>query len=628
MLFYSPHSPIKKIVIACLVVFGLVGSIYGFSKLYTNTVNKNYVLAPVDTDGDGLTDDIDKDDDNDGIPDLWEDECEVKGNFGPPPAPTTSSNVVDAIYSDYKGYWQSSTSSINPVSFDDHATLLAFKAMGKTYATGAGIANPRMKDTDTNGKFDMIDTDNDGTGDLPVEETTWVALKPVTRITNGIRLEGRAIDGDLNNAKGPLLTSGGIPFNPYLYEGERGLDMAYTIANIGNAWSFRLGGSVADAYDDGNMDILLTQGAMLLSGTNYNRLHLLDANGNYLGNGVEVNWNNIPVVGNSIVDQYNPNDTESQKNAQKGIRLAAVELSEFNLTEAEISQAVVFRLEISSGADPIFFAVNENSFVPGCISVDTDGDGIANSHDLDSDNDGIFDAVEAGHGIPINTSGRVAGTVGTDGIPDSVQMASQANSGNINYNIADSNTDNLPDYISLDSDADGCNDVVEAGFNDDDSDGLLGSAPLSVNASGVVLAQGGYSVPADLDTNGTFDYRTPGGQPNILVQPQNTTLFDGYPGTLSINAAHTTGYQWQLSTDGGITYANLTNDDTYANTNTNTLTIKEASFSMEGYIYKVVLKNTAYVCNPDNISTEAIIKVRVKNVITNRNKTYRVNKPD
>ena len=613
-------SIVKLVILLC--VLSVINSIYSFSKKYFHTEKYISTEVLVDTDGDGLTDDIDKDDDNDGIPDLMEDECEFSESYATPPPSVISDNSVTAIYSDFKGYWSSKTSSVNPTAFDGHSTLLAFESMGKTYATG--VVNSRMIDIDNNGRYDGIDTDGDGVKDVNIEETTWVAVKPVTRITKGIRLEARALDGNLTNASGPLLTSGGIPFNPYLYEGERGLDMAYTIANIGNTWSFRLGGSTAAAYNDGVMDILLTQGAKLTAGSNYNRLNLLDANGDYLGNGLEIIWDNIPIVGESVVDQYNPDDSKHAANERKGLRFAAVELSEFNLTSAEISKAVAFRLEISSGADPVFFAVNESSFTPGCVSVDTDGDGIPNSLDLDSDNDGIFDAVEAGHGKSIDSEGKVIGAVGADGIPNSVQATGQFDSGNINYSIADSNEDNVFDYMSLDSDSDGCNDVIEAGFLDEDNDGILGNTPVSVNSLGIIIEQGGYTAPRDGDADGVFDFRKKSSQPTISFKLQNKTLFDGRASNITILADNVTNYRWQLSTDAGNSFVDLVDNDVYAGVNSKTLTIKKAEFSMEGYRYRVLLENTGYLCSPYNSSTEVTVKVRVKTVIMNRNRAYRV----
>ncbi|GIR59646.1 MAG: hypothetical protein CM15mP65_22270 [Crocinitomicaceae bacterium] len=63
-------------------------------------------------------------------------------------------------------------------------------------------------------------------------------------------------------------------------------------------------------------------------------------------------------------------------------------------------------------------------------------------------------------------------------------------------------TDNnmIPDYMDLDSDGDGCADVIEAGFVDDDGDGYLGLSPTVEDSMGVVVsAPDGYTTPADND---------------------------------------------------------------------------------------------------------------------------------
>ncbi len=625
----SSIKKVRKFILFFLSIFILVFAANIMAPMYAlltkkseMDINRPYVQLPLDSDGDGIPDDIDSDDDNDGIPDYMEDRCETTIGFGTPPPTVSSTNYVSSIYSDYNNFWASSSSSKNPISFDKQSNLLAFYVKGKTYATGGtAIA---MKDNDSNGRFDSMDTNNDGTGDISLEETLWTALKPVTKINSGVRLEGRAIDGDLTKAVGPLLTSGGLAFNPYLYQGERGLDMAYGIANIGNTWYFRLGGVNSSAYDDGIMDILLTQGAQLGSG-DYNKLHLLDIDGNYLGNGVQITWLSVPIVGYSNIDQYNPNDSANSANQKKDLRFAAVELSEFGLTPAERSEAVIFRLEISANADPLFFAVNEDSFITSCVGLDSDGDGIVNSLDIDSDNDGIYDAIEAGHGKN-SIAGRVTGPVGTDGIPDSVQAPSQVNNGTINYNVADSNNDNEPDYSSLDSDGDGCVDTLEAGFTDGDNDGLLGNSPVSIDINGAVTGQGGYTSPWDKNFNGIFDYRETSGSPLVLIQPLTTILFDGYSGSITMDSKNTTNFQWQVSSDGGSTFTDILDGALYSGAKTKTLNINKVRFSLDNLKYRVLLSNDVYVCDPNKFSNVAVVYVRVKTVITNRKQTYRVNK--
>lgn len=597
-----------------------VDTIVSKERKIKQPINTSYYQPFIDTDGDGLSDDIDEDDDNDGIPDLFENGCEINTAFGSPPSSLTSTNYVTSVYTNYSGFWASSVGSLNPKAYDNVSELLAFKVGSETYATGVGAS--AMIDNNSNGLYDSMDTDGNGTGDVTVVETSWTALRPVTKIKSGIRLEGRALDGNNGNAMGPQLTSGGIPFNPYLYEGERGLDMGYAIANINNAWYFRLGGANTPAYGDGEMDILLTQGAQLGGGYNYNRLHLLDEDGNYLGNGVEVNWNNTPVVGNSHVDQYNTDDSTSGKNVKKNIRLAAVELSEFGLTPAERAKAVIFRLEISANADPIFFVVNDNSFITNCTPQDTDGDGIANSLDLDSDNDGIYDGIEAGHGETL-VEGRLTGPVGTDGIANTVQAVGQYDNGTINYEIKDSNNDNILDFLSSDSDSDGCSDVIEAGFLDGDNDTFLGTSPVTINSWGVVTGQGGYTYPMDGDNNTVPDYQEFSSAPDILITPQDTTIFDGDSGIISITTSNTTQYQWQISIDGGMSFLNMVDSGNYSGTETATLSIYDTNLDFDGHLFRVLLINEGYACSSFISSEVVTLNIRVKTVITNKRITYR-----
>ena len=61
----------------------------------------------------------------------------------------------------------------------------------------------------------------------------------------------------------------------------------------------------------------------------------------------------------------------------------------------------------------------------------------------------------------------------------------------------DTDNDGIPDYLDLDSDGDGCNDVVEAGGADPNGDGILGDLPTIVDANGQVIGtapiDGGYT---------------------------------------------------------------------------------------------------------------------------------------
>ncbi len=82
-------------------------------------------------------------------------------------------------------------------------------------------------------------------------------------------------------------------------------------------------------------------------------------------------------------------------------------------------------------------------------------------------------------------------------------------------NAIDTDGDTIPDYLDTDSDNDGCNDTVEAGFIDAfakaDEDGELGNtSPATVDGNGLVTSGEsgeGYTAPRDSDGNGIYDFQ-------------------------------------------------------------------------------------------------------------------------
>ena len=58
----------------------------------------------------------------------------------------------------------------------------------------------------------------------------------------------------------------------------------------------------------------------------------------------------------------------------------------------------------------------------------------------------------------------------------------------INETCKDTDGDGTTDDKDSDSDNDNCNDVVEAGFTDNDNDGILGPTPVIVDANGQVTS--------------------------------------------------------------------------------------------------------------------------------------------
>jgi hypothetical protein len=97
-------------------------------------------------------------------------------------------------------------------------------------------------------------------------------------------------------------------------------------------------------------------------------------------------------------------------------------------------------------------------YTPG----DKDGDGHPNYKDIDSDNDGITDAIEANGGTaPTNYSastGTIVTTVGSNGWPDSADPSA----GGTALPLTNSDADALKDFLDIDADNDGIVDNIEA----------------------------------------------------------------------------------------------------------------------------------------------------------------------
>jgi len=255
-------------------------------------------------------------------------------------------------------------------------------------------------------------------------------------------------------------------------------------------------------------------------------------------------------------------------------------------------------------------------------TCDEDADGVRNIIDLDSDNDGIYDAVEAGHNES-HTLGRLNGEVGGDGLVNVIQAFGQGDSGVINYTILDSDNDANYDFFESDSDADGCEDVLEAGYTESSiSSGELRGTGYSALTGVVIGNSDGYTIPADGDGNTTFDYREAGNAPSISTQPADTSVCPGCTTTITVTS-DADSFQWQLF--NGSSWDDLTDSGIHSGSFTNTLTITNAPPIANGNQYRVVVWNSGYICSATT-STLAVLSIQVTTVITNRKITYRLKK--
>jgi gliding motility-associated-like protein len=249
----------------------------------------------------------------------------------------------------------------------------------------------------------------------------------------------------------------------------------------------------------------------------------------------------------------------------------------------------------------------DDAFGTGVTVVDSDGDGVLDYLDLDSDNDGVYDLNESGYTVSdTNSNGVIDGSnFGTNGLANNLETT--PDSGILIAPVLNTDGDAINNYLELDGDDDGCNDVTDAGYTDTNGDGLLGTiAPPTVNANGVVTSGTGYVNP-----NPNFAIAAP---ITISTQPVNFTSCEQQSATFTIASNVVTSYQWQLSTDGGTTWNTITNNATYSGVTTATLTISVVTPSMSGNKFRVFLNKNGNSCG--KYSTDALLTTYALPVIT------------
>ncbi|MBE0640709.1 MAG: immunoglobulin domain-containing protein, partial [Bacteroidales bacterium] len=103
--------------------------------------------------------------------------------------------------------------------------------------------------------------------------------------------------------------------------------------------------------------------------------------------------------------------------------------------------------------------------------------------------------------------------------------------------------------------------------------------------------------------------------PIILTEPILANVYAGISATFSITAQHAVSYQWQLSPDGGQTWADITDGAVYTGTTTTTLNVLSPTLMMNGYHYRCIVSG---LCAPADISQAAplLVTLPVSAIIT------------
>jgi large repetitive protein len=482
-----------------------------------------------DTDGDGIADNLDLDDDNDGVLDAVEGNGDKDGDGLPDSKDLDSDNdgIPDTIENgapdaDKDGI----IDGFVDTNGDGLSDPLATNPIVQLDSDGDGKPNQDDIDSDNDGITDVIeaggldpdgngqigtgsgasipDTDNDGLAD---------AVDPKTGATNNPNATPLPIRNTDNNGKPDYLDidsdDDGIVDN---IEGQAtlgytapsgtdtdgdGLDNAYDNNNgfggsgLTNLPNSDNGGTPdyrdTDADNDGLSDII-EKGGATSGGTT-------DADGDGLLDGFDANIASPTATGtaanvtNGNLTPLSYPNTQKPSTQERDWREGA--------TDPDFDQdGVVDLLDTDDDNDGIPDLVEGNN--------DTDGDGQPDSKDRDSDNDGIPDTIE--NGVSDTNGDGIAGP-GTPSVNANGEVLIGGNPVIVNTPL-DFDGDGKPNYLDLDSDNDGITDITEAGGSDPDNNGQIGTG-IAVDTDGDGLADVVDGTPLPLtntDSTGGPDY--------------------------------------------------------------------------------------------------------------------------
>ncbi len=445
-----------------------------------NGVNSAYLggLTPTNTDGTDNTDYLDTDSDNEGTDDTSE------ANIALSNSDSDNDGLDDTtdVSVDYSSPGGSIESPINGA--------LRLPDLDNDANSGGDVdfrdAIDNRRDTDGDGILDMVDLDDDNDGILDtIEGCENTDISGTIGIGNSVTdttygLNGTDLTYNLNN-----------PDNVQIYGYDAGL----------SGLSIRLQG---DAGDSGSLTSTYSTpiSNVFFKMTDFDHntrctVEVYDEN-NIL---YDLTVEGIAALGTEITQTGNffeANSGDSDGNDPLDDAIGSI----IFYFERQVSR-IVLNFEYPTDSSTRFIQ-------PTYCILDSDGDGLINNLDLDSDNDGIYDIMESAvldeAGVSDTDSNGLI-----DGLPTDFGMNGLYNAiedvdtiyANTTYVVAESvdDSDLLPNFLDLDSDGDGIPDNVEAQTT------IGYSSPAgAVDTNGVDTAYALGLVPTNTDLADLPDY--------------------------------------------------------------------------------------------------------------------------
>jgi hypothetical protein len=264
-------------------------------------------------------------------------------------AAATQAQNISEIITDYSGFWKSGAGNVNSIKPDNSHNVVAFSYNNKRYSTG--VNDPL----------------------LTARHETFIAGKykamPVNRITGTVTSNTKCGVGEMYDGvhNGAPATAPVNDLVKYMTDGIKGLDLGTCVANlpVGDLY-FSITDLKAPMIGDTVPDILITQVADP-SGSNFDSYEFLDVNGNRVGNKLDVDLSNLPVLGNWTADFYeantNPMALQSGfKNTDRPLRLWGADLKAWGIDSTNVGRIAYFKIRLNGNSDVAFVAFNENAF--------------------------------------------------------------------------------------------------------------------------------------------------------------------------------------------------------------------------------------------------------------------------
>ena len=423
--------------------------------------------AGPDTDGDGIDNDVDPDDDNDRISDIDEGLVDANGDGIPDASSvdTDGDGVVDGLDDD----------SDNDGIPDFDEAVLNFNAgiFTPIDTDGDGVEDFRDLNSDDDNIFDLVEaggTDNDGDG----------------RVDNFTDTSGKGIDDALLTNSLPVFDTDADGLHDYrdLDSDDDGIpDLVEAGANPPNLPADTDGDGAADYRENDSDD----DGISDTVEAGPNPASPVDTDGDGAPDFADTDSDNDGIADGAPMPDSDGDGVPNQ-----------LDLDDDNDGILDTDEGQI-DADGNGFADP--------------ASTDTDGDGTPDGLDLDSDNDGILDLIErstnVGAILPldlvVNGAVDIAFPVGANGVPDALETS--VDSGVLVDGLSDFDGDGVPDFRDLDSDDDSIFDLIEAGGVDADGNGTIDGF-IDADGKGVDDGVQSSALPLfDTDGDGANDFR-------------------------------------------------------------------------------------------------------------------------